>query len=170
MDEGLEERPERPPTRVRATSPIDAQRRPVTLTRAMAMWRGSLLTGVLAIVTAALWREDRRSELVESLGPSISTGDAEQAVTILVVGTFAALGVLLITAALLVGRLPAGGVFSRLLLTLVAVVQAGFVSVAAPILTTWQWEGFVTTGLLVLQAALGALGAVLMWLPGPRPR
>lgn len=167
-DEDVDHRPERPPTRVREPSPIDAQEQPASLRRALATWRAACLSGVLALVTAALWRDERRAELIQALGPDVDKADGEQAVTMLVIATFVVLVVLLLLVALLVGRLARGGVLSRLGLTVLALLQAVVAPFAVPVLTAWQWEGFVTTGLLVLQAALGAVGAVLMWLPGSR--
>lgn len=165
-DDDFDERPERPPTRARETSPIDAQRRPVGRTRALTLWKASYLSGVLALVTAALWRDERREKLTESLGTGVDAADAEQAVTILIVATFAALVVLLVLTIILAGRLAHGGRPTRVVLTILALLQAVAVPIVVPILTVWQWEGFVTTALFTLQAALAAVATVLMWLPG----
>ncbi|WEV78370.1 hypothetical protein O9K63_00840 [Janibacter cremeus] len=168
MDEEHDGRPERPPTRAREPSPIDAQRQPVPMRRSLAVWRTACLVGVLVLVTAALWRDDRRAELIAALGPEVADADGEQAVTLLVVATFAVLALLLLLTMILVGRLARGGVPTRVALTVLAVLQAVVAPFAAPVLTAWQWEGFVTTGLLALQAVLAAVGAMLMWLPGSR--
>lgn len=168
MDDDFEDRPERPPTRVREPSPIDAQRRPVGVTRTLAVWKASCLSGVLALVTAGLWRDQRREEMTEVLGSNVDKADGEQAVTILIIATFVVLALLLLLTIILAARLAHGGVVTKLSLTVLALLQAVATPFAVPILTAWQWEGWVTTGLLVLQVALGAIGAVLMWLPGSR--
>lgn len=167
-DDDFEERPERPPTRVREASPIDHQRQPVGMTRALSVWRASCLAGVLALITAGLWRDGRHRELTDVLGPGVDAADGDRAITILVIATFAVLGVLLLLTVLLVGRLALAGVPTRIGLTLLALLQVVVTPVAVPVLTAWQWEGWVTTGLFVLQAVLAAVGALLMWLPGSR--
>ena len=53
-------RPPRPATRVRAPSPIDAQRQPVVLTRAVRAWSFACLSGLLGLVTAARLRSTLR--------------------------------------------------------------------------------------------------------------
>ena len=89
-------RPPRPATRVRAPSPIDAQRQPVVLTRAVRAWSFACLSGLLGLVTAALWRDERRAELVSMVGSEASKQEREQAVTLLVIGTFVVLGLVLL--------------------------------------------------------------------------
>lgn len=138
------------------------------MTRSVSAWSFACLSGLLGLVTAALWRDERRAELVTMVGSEASKQEREQAVTLLIVGTFVVLGLVLLLAALLTARLPKGGKPTRVLLTLVALVQLGLVVAAVPILTASQWEGLVTSGLLALQALLGLVGAVLMWLPGSR--
>ncbi|WP_338751085.1 hypothetical protein [Janibacter alittae] len=165
-DDDFEDRPQRPPTRIRDSSPIDAQRRPPGLTRALSVWKAGYLSGVLALVTAALWRDERHDELAAVLGPDVGEADGEQAVRLLIIATFAVLVVLLTLTILLAIRLAHGGLPTRISLTVLALLQVIVTPIAVPILTAWQWEGWVTTGLLVLQAVLGAVGAVLMWLPG----
>lgn len=164
-NDDFEDRPERPPTRLREASPIDAQRRPASLTRTLAVWKAGYLSGVLALVTAALWRDERHEELTAVLGPGVDAADGDQAVTILIIASFAVLVVLLVLTIIFAGRLARGGLPARISLTVLALLQAIAAPIAVPVLTAWQWEGWVTTGLLVLQAVLGAVGAVLMWLP-----
>ncbi|NYF97315.1 hypothetical protein [Janibacter cremeus] len=167
-DEDFEDRPERPPTRIRESSPIDAQRRPAGLTRALAVWKAGYLSGVLALVTAALWRDERHEELTAVLGPDVDKADGEQAIRLLIIATFAVLVVLLALTILVTTRLPHGGLPTRISLTVLALLQVIATPIVVPVLTAWQWEGWVTTVLFVLQAVLGAVGAVLMWLPGAR--
>ncbi len=140
------------------------------MTRAVSAWSFACLSGLLGLVTAALWRDERRAELISMAGSEVSKQEREQAVTLLIVGTFAVLAVVLLLTALLTARLPKGGKPARVFLTIVALAQLGLVPATIPILTASQWEGVVTSGLLALQALLGLVGAVLMWLPGSRRR
>ena len=138
------------------------------MTRSVSAWSFACLSGLLGLVTAALWRDERRAELVSMAGSEVSQQEREQAVTLLIIGTFVVMGLVLLLASLLTARLPKGGKPARVLLTLVALAQLGMVFAAVPILTASQWEGLVTSGLLVLQVFLGLVGTVLMWLPGSR--
>lgn len=138
------------------------------MTRAVSAWSAACLAGLLGLVTATLWRDERRAELVSMVGKDVPAPERDQAITLLIVGTFVALGLVLALATALTARLPRAGLPARVVLTLLAVVQALLVPAAVPILTAAQWEGKVTTALLVGQVVLAVAGTVLMWLPGSR--